>query len=221
MQIKIIVNGAYGRMGKVTCETIKAQNHYKLVASLGRNDDLRQAIISTKPDIVIDFTDAKSVYNNSKIIINANVHPVIGATGLSQGEIQELQSLNPNLGGIIAPNFSISANLMIKYAAIMAEFFPKAEIIEAHHEKKLDKPSGTAHKTQEILNKVMKQDVPIHSLRLPGVLAKQEIIFGNIGETLTITHNSIDRECFMPGVILACNKVLSLDKIYYGLECLL
>ncbi len=127
------------------------------------------------------------------------------------------------LGGIIVPNFSISAVLMMHFASIAATFIPHAEIIEMHHPAKLDAPSGTAVKTAELITKHRKkgQDVPIHSLRLPGVLARQEVLFGSLGETLSIVHESIDRLSFMPGLILACSKVMELNRLYYGLEHIL
>lgn len=243
MQSKVIVNGAYGKMGSLACETINHHPGFELVASLGRGDNLQQAIVDTKAQIVIDLTRADVVYENSLTIIKNNAHPVIGTSGLLPEQIKTLQALceEKKLGGLIAPNFSIGAILMMQFAAIAAHFLSEVEIIEAHHQQKLDAPSGTAMKTAELIAAARRQqknqlslreilkgvrggdylDVNIHSIRLPGVLARQDVIFGQEGETLTITHNSINRSSFMPGVILACERVQQLDSLYYGLEHLL
>lgn len=243
MQSRVIVNGAYGKMGSLACDTIKKHPAFQLVASLGRDDDLQSTIVETKAQIVIELTRADCVYENSLIIIKNNAHPVIGATGLLPDQIEYLQALchEKNLGGMIVPNFSIGAVLMMRFAAAAASYLSEVEIVEAHHQQKLDAPSGTAMKTAEMIAAARRhpthqfastelvdgtrggvhQGVTIHSLRLPGVLARQQVIFGNEGETLTITHDSINRSSFMPGLILACKHVLEMDKLYYGLDHLL
>lgn len=243
MVSSVIVNGARGKMGSLACETIEDHPAFKLVARLSREDDLQTAILDTKAQIVIELTRSDCVYENSLTIIKNNAHPVIGASGLLPEHIKSLQALceEKKLGGIIVPNFSIGAILMMRFAAAAAHFLPEVEIIEAHHQQKLDAPSGTALKTAEMidaarhstknrlsLKEVLKgargathHQVNIHSIRLPGILAHQEVIFGNHGETLSITHNSIDRASFMPGVVLACERVQQLDTLYYGLEHLL
>ena len=243
MQSRVIVNGAHGKMGTLACETIRNHPEFQLVASLGRGDDLQKAIVDTQAQIVIELTRADCVYKNSLIIIKNNAHPVIGASGLLPEQVNTLQELcaEKKLGGIIAPNLSIGAILMMRFAAAAAHFLPEAEIIEAHHQQKLDAPSGTALKTAEMIAAGRREkknqlplkeliqgargathhDVNIHSIRLPGVLARQQVVFGNTGETLTITHDSIDRSSFMPGVILSCQRVQQIDKLYYGLEHLL
>jgi len=243
MTLSVIVNGAQGKMGSLAVKTLEAHPDFHLVAGLGKQDDLAAAIQKTGAKIVVDLTTAASVYTNSLIIIENNAHPVIGSSGLQDAQIQELRGLceDKSLGGIIVPNFSIGAVLMMHFAKQAAAFLPETEIIESHHEKKLDAPSGTALKTAELIVQARKQarqvlplkeiipavrggcyeDINIHSIRLPGFLAKQEVIFGNVGETLTISHNSIDRACFMPGVVLACQQVSSLNSLYYGLEHLL
>ena len=243
MQSRVIVNGARGKMGSLACETINAHNAFQLVASLSRGDDLQSAIIETKAQIVIELTRADCVYENSLTIINNNAHPVIGSSGLLPAQIKTLQQVcaEKKLGGVIAPNFSIGAILMMRFAALAAHFFPEVEIVEGHHQQKLDAPSGTAMKTAEMIASARRhqknklplkelvpgarggnyQDVTIHSLRLPGILARQQVIFGNEGETLTISHDSISRTSFMPGVILACEHVQQIDRLYYGLEHLL
>lgn len=243
MPARVIVNGAQGKMGVLACEAIKNHPDFDLVAELGRQDNLRQVIREKQAAIVVDLTRADSVYENSLTIIESGAHPVIGTSGLVEEQIQYLQRLcaEQKLGGMIVPNFSIAAVLMMRFAAQAARFLPEVEIIEAHHQQKFDAPSGTAMKTAEMIAKARGQDkkelpshelilgvrggshqnVPIHSLRLPGILARQQVIFGSRGETLTITHDSIDRASFMPGVILSCQRVQQLDSLYYGLEQLL
>ncbi|MDI9818956.1 MULTISPECIES: 4-hydroxy-tetrahydrodipicolinate reductase [unclassified Legionella] len=240
MTTRIIVNGAKGKMGTLACETIKNHPDFELAGSLSHEDNLRQAIIETKPDIVIDLTRADSVYDNSLTIIENDAHPVIGTSGLTEPQIERLTAYcsEKKLGGLIVPNFSISAVLMMRFAAEAARLLETVEIIEAHHPQKFDAPSGTAMKTAEMIaaartvkNKQSDSHelvsgarggthhgIPIHSLRLPGVVARQQVIFGSTGETLTISHDSIDRISFMPGLVLACQRVPTLDSLYYGLE---
>lgn len=243
MQTRVIVNGAQGKMGTLACKTIQNHPDFQLVGALGREDNLRQTIAATKAEVVVDLTRADCVFDNSLGIIESGARPVIGASGLLDEQIRVLQDKceAQNLGGIIAPNFSIAAVLMMRFAAEAAKFLPEVEIIETHHQQKLDAPSGTAMKTAEMIATARTapnnelalhelvpgvrggshQGVKIHSLRLPGFLANQQVILGTQGESLTITHNSIDRASFMPGVILACQRVLRLNKLYYGLESLL
>ena len=240
MSIRVIVNGASGKMGMVACQTIQAHPEFELVASLGHKDDLGLMITKTKAQIVIDLTRADCVYANALTIIEHNAHPVIGTSGLLDDQIQHLQArcLEKKLGGIIVPNFSIAAILMMRFSAMAARFLSEVEIIEIHHQQKVDSPSGTAIKTADLIaaarttpsrlltdkssipgaRGAVYQDIHIHSLRLPGVLAKQHVIFGNTGETLTIAHESIDRHSFMPGLILACQGVQQIKTMYYGLE---
>ena len=240
MSTRVIVNGAQGKMGVLACKSVQNHPEFQLIASLGRGDDLQSEIIRTRAQIVIDLTRADCVYENSLAIINLGAHPIIGTSGLLEEQIQTLNKLceEKKLGGIIVPNFSISAVLMMRFAADAARLLPEVEIIEAHHPQKLDAPSGTAIKTAEVIaaargmaktklplkellpgaRGATHHDVNIHSLRLPGILARQQVIFGNIGETLTITHDTIDRSSFMPGLILACQRVQALDGLYYGLE---
>ncbi|GGI87583.1 4-hydroxy-tetrahydrodipicolinate reductase [Legionella impletisoli] len=243
MQTRVIVNGARGKMGSLACETIKNHPDFELVAALGSQDHLSQSIAETKAEIVIDLTRADYVFENSLAIIESGAHPIIGTSGLIEADIVRLKALcdQKQLGGIIVPNFSIGAVLMMQFAAKASPFFSEVEIIESHHQQKLDAPSGTAIKTAEMIAKSRKKNknelplreiiegarggthhqVNIHSIRLPGFLAKQDVIFGSQGETLTLSHNSIDRSCFMPGMLLACKQVKALDSLYYGLEHLL
>lgn len=243
MKISVIVNGAQGKMGMLACQTIQAHPDFFLAAQLGRHDDLSQAILTTNARIVIDLTHADCVYQNARTIIQAGAHPVIGTSGLLPEQIQALQDecQKTRLGGIIVPNFSLGAVLLMRFAAEAAQFFSEVEIIEAHHQQKKDAPSGTAIKTADMIAAYRKtpnstehiievlpgargatyENINIHAIRLPGILAQQQVIFGSLGETLTITHHSIDRNCFMPGLILACQHVLKLKELYYGLETLL
>ncbi|OGT30646.1 MAG: 4-hydroxy-tetrahydrodipicolinate reductase [Gammaproteobacteria bacterium RIFCSPHIGHO2_12_FULL_35_23] len=236
--INIIVNGAKGRLGQVACQALKASADFNLVAELGRQDNLAATIKLKQAAIVVDTTLKECVYHNTKAIIEAGVRPVIGTSGLTIAQITDLQQLckEKKLGGIIAPNFALGAVLMMRFAKQAAHYFNFAEIIELHHEKKQDAPSGTALKTAELINSIRTnestacqetlpgalgakhQHVAIHSIRLPGLIAHQEVIFGNLGETLTIRHDTTDRSCFAAGIILACRKVLALDQLIYGLE---
>lgn len=246
MRIKVIINGAQGKMGAQAVVTIKNNPLFELVATLGRNDNLPKAIHETQAQIVVDLTTAECVYKNALAIIESNVHPVIGTSGLLPDEINHLKQISEEkkLGGIIAPNFSLGAILMMKFAQMAANYFQAVEIIESHHEQKIDAPSQTALKTATMISEMQTDtqtlkrplntketvagvrggdfnNIKIHSLRMPGVLAKQEVIFGNLGETLSIVHNTIDRQCFMPGITLACEKVTKLDSLHYGLESIL
>lgn len=238
MTIAVLVNGAGGRMGQASVAAIRAQVNMIVVAECRRADDLAAMIKKTQPAVVLDFTDADSVLANAKLIIEHNVHPVIGTSGLLAKDITQLQMLcaTKKLGGIIVPNFCIGAALMVRFVAEAAKYYSHAEIIELHHDKKLDAPSGTAIKTAAALTEVRNNrrvtckeivagargasvsDVPIHSVRLPGLLAHQEVLFGSAGELLTIRHDSFSREAYMPGVCLAIEKVLGLSELVYGLE---
>lgn len=239
--ITVIINGANGKMGSEAVAAVNNDPVLNLVAALGRNDDLGKTIRETNAMCVVDFTTPSTVFENTKTILENDAHPVIGTTGLTMEQIGELQklALSKQLGGIIAPNFSIGAILMMQFAKRAAAFFPDVEIIEMHHEKKKDAPSGTAIKTAELiaenldssLKKIINcqeshtgalgakyKNIPIHSVRLPGFVAHQQVIFGGADESLTIRHDTIHRKCFMPGVVLACKKAPALTDLVYGLE---
>jgi len=241
MSTRILINGATGKMGQITVKTLSAHPDFEVVAALSQKDALSLEIKKHRPDIVIDFTTALVVFKNTQTIIDANVRPVIGTTGLTPPQIKELQAkaASQKLGGLIVPNFSVGALLMMKTAANIARYFPTVEIIEMHHAEKADSPSGTSIRTAEMIAAARQdhpvsishtketlagargalcQQIPIHSVRLPGLVAHQHILFGGMGETLTLRHDTIDRQCFMPGVILACQTVLTLDHLVYGLE---
>ena len=241
--INIIVNGANGQMGQETVKAIEQTKELQLVAKAGHQDDLAFLIRSTQADVVVDFTRPDCVYQNTRTILEQGARAVIGTTGLTSSQLLELQSLatQKELGAIIAPNFSVGAILMMRFAREAAQYLPNVEIIELHHDKKRDAPSGTAIKTAEMINASRKvegampdckesipgarganyENIAIHSIRLPGFLAHQQVIFGGTGESLTIKHDSISRSCFMPGVILACHKVMTLKNLVYGLEDIL
>lgn len=245
MAIAILVNGAFGRMGQMTTKTIKENPNFELVGQTGREYDLKKAIKDSAAQVVIDFTHPSSVYANTLTIMEAGARPVIGTTGLQLEQVKQLQKhcAELKLGGIIAPNFSLGAVLMMKYAVEIAKYIPNVEIIEMHHEEKAESPSGTSLRTAEMIATAIRdgvnpsikptheiipgsrgalyQGIPIHAVRLPGFLAHQQIIFGEMGETLTLRHDSIDRRCFMSGICFACEKVMQLDHLVYGLEELL
>ncbi len=241
MAINVLVNGAFGRMGQITVKAIEQQENLRLVGQTGREYDLKKAIRDSGAQVVVDFTHPDSAFENTATIIEAGAHPVIGTSGLQLDQIKKLQAqaAKTNLGGIIAPNFSLGAVLLMKYAKEIAKYIPNVEIIEMHHENKADSPSGTSIRTAEMLNEgnnninanahtshetivgargANYKNISIHAVRLPGFLAHQQVIFGNPGETLTLRHDSIDRISFMPGVCFACEKVMRLDKLIYGLE---
>ena len=240
MSIKILVNGATGRMGRVTVAAINETTDLVCVATPTRSMDLSHAIQTSQAQVVIDFTAADVVYKHSQIIIAAGAHPVIGSSGLSEDQIESLtrQCEQQQLGGIIAPNFSIGAILMMKYAQHAAQYFKHAEIIELHHDAKKDAPSGTAIKTAQMMAEKRTQspsqdhsietikgargakvhDIAIHSVRLPSLCAHQKVIFGEHDEVLEIRHDSFHRRSFMPGVLLACREVIKLKTLIYGLE---
>ncbi len=242
MTARVIVNGATGKMGALTAQTFEKNPQFELVAKVDRQTSLSEAIKKNQPDIVVDFTTAAVAFENAKIIIESGTRAVIGTTGFTPAQIDQLKTTcaDQKLGAIIAPNFSIGAILLMRLAKESAKYISHVEIIEAHHENKADAPSGTAIKTAEMINEIRaktnpiksheliagargadKDGIPIHSIRLPGFLGQQEIIFGSAGETLHLKHNTIDRNAFMPGVMLACEKVMQLTTLVYGLEDLL
>lgn len=240
MPIRLLVNGAFGCMGQIIVKAVTTQPDFVLVGQTGRGYDLAKSIKDSQAQVVIDFTHPDVVFANTLAIIETGAHPVIGTSGLKGDQIHTLQNrcADLKLGGLIVPNFSLGAVLMMKYAKEIVKHLPHVEIIEMHHNGKADSPSGTALRTAEMLahgcNTVNQPptplhetvvgarganhaNIPIHAIRLPGLLAHQQIIFGNTGETLTLRHDTIDRECFMPGIFLACKKVMGLDRLIYGL----
>lgn len=223
--IRILINGANGKMGKTTVAAIAHEKDLELVGTVTRGDDLTKKIIDTRADVVIDFTTPESVFENTQTIIAANARPVIGTTGLTPEQITTLKKscAEKKLGGVIAPNFSITANLMMHFAEIAAHYFSYTEIIEYHHPQKKDKPSGTAKKTVQMMGDANAElkNTTIHSVRMPGYFSKQSVLFGSAGETLTIQHESIDRFSMMSGVFLCCRKVMVMQEMIYGIDAML
>jgi 4-hydroxy-tetrahydrodipicolinate reductase len=269
--IRVGVSGAAGRMGRAVVRAVAEAEGLDLVTAIDTQEvgedagvlagightgveiarDLSTALRETQTDVLVDFSLPDAVMDNAIAALNAGVAPVIGTTGLGQGDMEELDRLarEQSLGIFIAPNFAIGAVLMMQFAAQAARYLPDVEIIELHHEKKLDSPSGTALLTARKIaqarqeaqvaplptpaNTVQKSPgargahdhitghVPVHSVRLPGFVAHQEVIFGGVGQTLTLRHDSTDRTSFMPGVILAVRKVGALRGLTVGLEHLL
>jgi 4-hydroxy-tetrahydrodipicolinate reductase len=221
--IRVAVAGAAGRMGQTVCAAVEEAQDMELVAradpSLGVS--LQQAL-SERPDVVVDFTVPATVVANARQAVAAGVHVVIGTTGFDPDQLQDLSGAQANV--FIAPNFAIGAVLMMQFAAQAAKHMARAEVIELHHDRKLDKPSGTAARTVALIHDAASGlgEVPIHSVRLPGLVAHHEVILGDVGQTLTIRHDSTDRSSFMPGVLLAIRRVGTLtESPVVGLERLL
>ena len=220
--ISVAVAGAAGRMGATVCAAVERAQDMELVAradpALGTsvNDAL-----SAQPDVLVDFTTPDTALANSLQAVRAGVHVVIGTTGFDPAA---LESLAGPANVFVAPNFAIGAVLMMRFSAEAARHMARAEIIELHHDRKLDAPSGTAARTAALMRQASPElgEVPIHSVRLPGLVAHQEVILGDVGQTLTIRHDSVDRESFMPGVLLAIRRVGGLSESpVVGLEHLL
>jgi 4-hydroxy-tetrahydrodipicolinate reductase len=240
--ISVLVNGARGRMGREVVKAVTGQDDLRLVAQTDLGDDLRTAIRESRADVAVDFTVPSTVAANVRVILAEGARPVVGTTGLAAEDIAELQAQARarGLGGVIAPNFAVGAVLLMHYAAHAARFLPHVEIVELHHDRKLDAPSGTARMTAERIARArtpsgehaetaaapgfrggLVEGVPVHSVRLPGLVAHEEVIFGAPGQTLTIRHDSLSRESFMPGVLLAIRAAPRLRELIVGLERLL
>ena len=247
--INVAVCGANGKMGQEVIKAVEADDNMTLVAKIDIKDGdfatIKDAKNSVKIDVLVDFTQPKSIYENALYCLNNGVNIVIGTTGLSDEEIDELKNLaqKTGLGCLIAPNFSTGAVLMMKFAQMASKYFDNAEIIELHHNQKKDAPSGTALKTalmmagentnfttgncQEV--ETIKgargansyNNIHIHSVRMPGYIASQEVIFGASGQILTIRHDSMNRECYMDGVLRAVRYVNENHNFVYGLENIL
>ena len=237
--IKVGVLGAKGRMGSEVVKAVEAASDMQLHAAI----DLGDSIESVKgADVVVDFTNPEGVMKNLEFLINNDINAVVGTTGFDAGKIAQLEgwlASHPKVGVFIAPNFAIGAVLMMEFAKQAAPYFESVEIIELHHPNKVDAPSGTAARTAELINQaranMAKQpdatntglegargakvgDVPIHSVRLRGLIAHQEVLFGGVGEILTIRHDSLDRVGFMPGVLLGCREIIKKPGLTIGLE---
>jgi 4-hydroxy-tetrahydrodipicolinate reductase len=229
--IAVAVAGAAGRMGETVCAAVQGAEDMELV---GRADPLlgttleELLTVAQPPQVVVDFTRPDTALPNALACVRAGVHVVIGTTGFDPAPLHQAGAADgkPKANVLIAPNFAIGAILMMRFAVEAARHMAKAEIIELHHDQKLDAPSGTAARTAQLIAEatggVGAGGVPIHSVRLPGMVANQEVIFGDLGQTLTIRHDTIGRESFMPGVLLAIRRVGSLEESpVVGLEQLL
>jgi 4-hydroxy-tetrahydrodipicolinate reductase len=242
--VSVLVNGAKGRMGSEAVDAVRAEEDLQLVGETDLGDDLEKMIAAARPDVVVDFTAPSVAVENTETILRSGAHPVVGTTGFRSADIERLQDLSRSLGrgGLIAPNFAIGAVLLMRFAAQAARYLKDVEVIELHHDKKLDAPSGTALKTIELIREGMDGEpktpaeveelvpgarggrylgIPVHSVRIPGLVAHEEVIFGGLGQTLTLRHDSLARNSFMPGVILAVRKVMALKELHYGLETIL
>jgi 4-hydroxy-tetrahydrodipicolinate reductase len=221
--IRVAVAGACGRMGQTVCAAVEGASDMELV---GRADPLlgttlEQMLSQQRPEVVVDFTRPDTAIENALACVRAGVHVVIGTTGFDADALAAQAGEGANI--LIAPNFAIGAVLMMRFAAEAARHMAKAEIVELHHDRKLDAPSGTAALTARLMAEATGgAQPPIHSVRLPGLVANQEVILGDVGQTLTIRHDTTGRESFMPGVLLAIRKVGELDRSpTVGLEHLL
>ena len=245
--IKIAVCGALGKMGREVVEAVEAAEDMKLVAKIDIASDnmyrtIEEAARVEDIDVLIDFTQPKSIYENALYCLNNGIKIVIGTTGLTDEQIEKLRqlSLEKNTGCFIAPNFSTGAVLMMMFARQAAKYFDNAEIIEFHHNKKKDAPSGTSIKTAQLMAEEKSDftlgntdevetiegsrggeaysNIHIHSVRMPGYMASQEVIFGSSGQILTIRHDTMDRKCYMPGVLLAVRHTAHANNFVYGLD---
>lgn len=264
-RIKVIISGPRGRMGKEAVKMVTSNDNFELVGVVDRINegkklyevdvefnqidctvytDLKQCIEATKPDCLVELSVPQAAFEHIKTALAYKVRPVVGTTGLNKNELEELKikADEAKIGCIIAPNFAIGAVLMMKFSQMAAKYFQDVEIIEMHHNQKLDAPSGTAIKTAQMIENVRipkKQGHPeeieklkgsrgadmsgmrIHSVRLPGLIAHQTVMLGGLGETLTIRHDSYNRASFMTGVKLSIETVMNLDYFVYGLENIL
>lgn len=263
--IRVAIGGPRGKMGQEAVHTIMNNENMELVAVLDHRDigellsessefpasydvpvylDLESLITRVTPDVFLDLTTPSQVFQHTKLCLQNNVRPVIGTTGFTEEQLQFCQSLakDQQLGCIVAPNFAIGAVLMMKFASMAAAYFPDVEIIEMHHDQKLDAPSGTAYKTAQMIAEIRpphKQGhpyeeetiagargasfdgIPIHSVRLPGLIAHQQVLFGGEGQLFTLRHDSYNRQSFMSGVTFSINQVMDLTEFVYGLEHIL
>ena len=262
-KIRVVVNGAYGKMGRTAVEGILTDPQLELVGAIGKTrgigldageavgraaigivieDHLEGCLQRVKPHVVVDFTNPTVVKDNIRTIIRLGAHAVVGTTGLTSYDIPSLQEWSQEAGKniLVAPNFALGAVLMLELARRVARFFSSVEIIEGHNPLKADAPSGTAKIMRTVLATKSKgpdtlscrENIPgvrggelggirIHSIRLPGFVAHQQIIFGGLGQTLTLRHDSISRESFIPGILLGVKEIAGIKGVTYGFENLL
>jgi 4-hydroxy-tetrahydrodipicolinate reductase len=223
-RIRVIVSGAAGRMGEAACAAVEAAPDMELVARADPALDTSVPDSLSGADVMVDFTTPDAAPANAFDAIERGVHAVVGSTGFDLNELRsEVERVKTGANCFVAPNFAIGAVLMMEAAKLIAPHMGEAEIVELHHDQKKDAPSGTAKRTAELIREEGGNvHEPIHSVRLPGLVAHQEVIFGSEGQTLSIRHDSTDRGSFMPGVLLAVRKVGELpERFVVGLEKLL
>jgi len=243
MSIKVAVLGAKGRMGSEACKAVSAAADLELVAQIDLGDSL-DLLTSSGAQVIVDFTHPDAVMGNLEFAIKNGISVVVGTTGFDEGKLAQIKgwlATSPKVGALIAPNFGLGAVLMMQFAAQASKYFESVEIVELHHPNKADAPSGTAARTAELITEARRSvnkepmpdatstsldgargaligEVPVHSVRLRGLVAHQEVILGDLGETLTIRHDSIDRTGFMPGVLLGIRNVVTHPGLTFGLE---
>ena len=244
--MKVGVLGALGKVGSEVCRAVEEAPDLELVAALDRDDDLEE-LARAGAEAVVDFTHPDAVMGNLEACIGAGVHAVVGTTGFDEQRLEQVRGWlrdAPSVGVLVAPNFGIAAVLMMQFAAQAARFFESVEIVELHHARKADAPSGTARRTAELVAAARREagvgpapdattsalpgargadvdGVPVHAVRLAGLVAHQEVLLSGSGESLTIRHDSYDRASFMPGVLLGCREIASRPGLTVGLEHLL
>jgi len=244
--IRVAIAGARGRMGTEAVKAVSGAEDMVLVATLTRDDNITETLKSAKPDVLVELTTPESVMTNIRAALQQRVTPIVGTTGITDDDLEEIRTLcaAQETGCLIAPNFALGAVLLMQFAATAARYLPDVEIIEMHHERKKDAPSGTAARTAEMIAVAREGtpiappadafescagarggraagDIPIHSIRLPGFVASQEVIFGGQGQRLSLRHDSIDRLSFMPGTLLAIRRASALQGLVIGLENIL
>jgi 4-hydroxy-tetrahydrodipicolinate reductase len=222
--IRVVVSGAAGRMGQAVCEAVEAAEGMELAARADPALGVELADALGEADVAVDFTTPDTAPANVRACLDAGVHAVVGTTGFDLDAMREaVEATAAAAKCFVAPNFAIGAVLLMQAARLAARHMPECEIVELHHDGKLDAPSGTAKRTAELIREAGGNvHEPIHSVRLPGLVAHQEVIFGGEGQTLSLRHDSIDRSSFMPGVLLAVSRVAGLpDRFTVGLEKLL
>lgn len=238
MTTRVAVVGAHGRMGAVTCDAVEAAPDLELVARVDSGDAL-DGVLDAGADVAVEFTTPDSVRHNTAWLLERGVHVVVGASGLSDDDLAQLEAKTGPANCLVAPNFAIGAVLLMQLAAKAAAVLPDVEITELHHPGKADAPSGTARRTARVIAEAREDDpsppgpagepsrgrevdgVPVHAVRLPGVVASQEVVFGGQGQTLSLRHDAIDRTSFMPGVLLAVRRIDGLPGLTVGIDSLL
>lgn len=240
---RVMVIGAKGKTGTCIVRGVVAADDLQLAGAVDLDDDLEAVLEREKPEVAVDFTAPDAVMTNVEAVLRHGAHAVIGTSGLQSGDLERLDALaqERKVGCLFGPNFALGAVLMMRFAEEAARHFPHCEIIERHHRTKLDAPSGTARATAERIAEARRTkppdaeetenapgarggriaDIPVHAVRLPGSIAHQEILFGGPGETLTIRHDTADREVFVPGVLLAVRHIDKHTGLVHGLEPLL